>query len=158
MNSNSLISQHKRILKLIDDTSSSTDFNLELQGHWGKYLSILVAGFLENAISIVYTDFVSSAASDHVIQYSQYHLDRIQNPKSKKFMDTASLFKKEWGDGLKQYFEEHPECKEAIDSIMNTRNQVAHGRQTSISVHRVRDYLEKSVSVIEFIENQCTNN
>ena len=48
--------------------------------------------------------------------------------------------------------------KNAIDSIMNVRNQIAHGGTTGITVHRVREYLERSVEVIEFIEDQCLGN
>ncbi len=152
-----LIKQYKKLVQLIDDTDTSTDGDLELQGHWGKYLCVLASGFLENAISAVYSDFVSQAASAHVIQYTQKNLDKIQNPKSDKFIAVASQFKKSWGTELKNHFDEHPENKQAIDSIITNRHLVAHGKTTSISVHRVRDYLEKSVKIIEFIEGQCAN-
>lgn len=152
-----LIKQYKKLVKLIDNTSTSTHGDLELQGHWGKYLCVLVSGFLENAISAVYTDFVSQAASAHVIQYTQKNLDKIQNPKSYRFVAVAYQFKKDWGEELEKHFEDNPENKQAIDSIMTNRHLVAHGKTTSISVHRVRDYLEKSIKVIEFIEGQCGN-
>jgi len=45
--------------------------------------------------------------------------------------------------------------KDAIDSIMNNRNQIAHGKNQSISVAQVQDYLNRSVKAVEFIENQC---
>jgi len=150
--------QYNKLLKLIDDTKLSTDGDLELQGHWGKYLCVLASGFLENAICAVYIDFVSGAAAPHVRQYALKNLEKIQNPKAKRFVDVAYQFKKEWGDNLALYFKKYPEHKDAIDSIINNRHQVAHGKTTNnISVHRVRDYLEKSVKVVEFIEGQCQN-
>ncbi len=45
--------------------------------------------------------------------------------------------------------------KEAIDSIMANRHRIAHGRDSGITVARVREYLDKSVEVVEFIEAQC---
>ena len=45
--------------------------------------------------------------------------------------------------------------KDAIDSIMANRHLIAHGKNSGISLVRVKDYLEKSIEVIEFIENQC---
>ena len=45
--------------------------------------------------------------------------------------------------------------KNAIDSIMNVRNQIVHGGNAPISVAQVADYLESSVAVIDFIERQC---
>ncbi|MCP4700760.1 MAG: hypothetical protein GY862_28485 [Gammaproteobacteria bacterium] len=66
-------------------------------------------------------------------------------------------FKNEWGEELVQYFEDNPDKKDAINSIMASRNQIVHGKQCSISVHDVRTYLEKAVKVVAFIENQCAN-
>jgi len=38
---------------------------------------------------------------------------------------------------------------------MNNRHQIAHGKETAISVSRVREYFESSIDAIEFIEEQC---
>lgn len=158
MESYELNKQHNQIKLLIKQTTLSTDSNIELQGHWGKYICILVAGFLENAIGEVYVNFVSMAASPQVEQYATDTLRRIQNPKSGKFIETASKFKKEWGEQLKFFFEEDKSRKYAIDSIMQTRHEIAHGKNTGISIVRVKEHLEKCVEVIEFIENQCKGN
>lgn len=152
-----LVHQYKQIIRLIEDTNSYSRESADLQGHWGKYLCVLVAGFLENAISTVYIDYVSSAASKHVINYTLKQLENIHNPKAQKFIDVASQFKREWGNELTEFFKTNPTCKNAIDSIMKNRNIIAHGGQASISVHVVREYLEESVSAIEFIERQCRN-
>jgi hypothetical protein len=45
--------------------------------------------------------------------------------------------------------------KDAIDSIMNNRHLIAHGKDSGITVARVNDYLRKCIEVIEFIEAQC---
>lgn len=157
MRNTELNRQYTKIQRLIDGTGNSTHNDLELQGHWGKYLCVLASGFLENAISAVYIDFVGKAASPHVTQYTMKNLDKIQNPKASRFVQLAYQFKSEWGKELEDFFQSHPEKKQAIDSIMTNRHLVAHGKMSSISVHQVREYLERSVSVIEFIENQCAN-
>jgi hypothetical protein len=72
MDNTDLIKQYKKLVKLIEDTELSTHGDLELQGHWGKYLCVLVSGFLENAISAVYIEFVSNSASPYVIRYTLY--------------------------------------------------------------------------------------
>lgn len=158
MKSLKLFKQHQKIIGLIEQTKLSTDSNLELQGHWGRYICILVAGFLENAISEVYVQFVTDSASPQVAQYTIATLEKIQNPKSNKFIETASKFKKEWGEQLKVFLEEDQSRKFAIDSIMQIRHEIAHGKNTGITIVRVKDYFEKSVEVIEFIENQCDGN
>jgi hypothetical protein len=158
MKSRELIKQHDQINLLLEQTALSTGGDLELQGHWGKYICILVSGFLENAISEVYVKFVTDAASPHVAQYTISVLKKIQNPNSKKFIETASNFKKEWGSQLEEFFLKDTSRKDAIDSIMRNRHAIAHGKNTSISVVQVKKYFEKCVEVIDFIENQCSRN
>jgi hypothetical protein len=46
--------------------------------------------------------------------------------------------------------------KDAIDSIMANRHQIAHGKDVGITVARVKEYLEKVVEIVDFIEVQCT--
>lgn len=147
--------QAQKIKDLIKSTQNSTGDNFELQGHWGKYLCVLSSGFLENAISEVYIGFVDNSSSPQVASFAGSTLKKIQNPKAKKFVEIASMFKKEWGQGIEDFYDSDPSIKDAIDSIMTNRHLIAHGKATSVSVVRVNDYLQKSIQLIEFIEQQC---
>lgn len=154
MKNRELNRQHQVIVSLIDSTNMFTSDNIELQGHWGKYLCVLVSGFLENAIFEIYSEYINSSASPNVRSFANKKLSGIQNPNSNRFLQTAQSFSKEWGDNLSDYFDSYPAQKSAIDSIMANRHQVAHGKPTNISVVRVREYLDRSVEVITFIEAQ----
>jgi hypothetical protein len=154
MKSREIARQLQKIENLIKATSLTTGDNLELQGHWGKYLCVLCAGFLENAISEIYIDFVESVSTPPIASFSRKTLEKISNPKSNKFIEIASSFKKNWGEELDAYFSDNPSKKNAIDSIMNNRHQIAHGKTSSISVARVQEYLRESVDVLNFIESQ----
>lgn len=155
MKSVELTRQLQKINELIQSTTVSTGENIELQGHWGKYICVLSAGFLENAISEVFISFVDNSSAPHVASFAGKTLKKIQNPKSTKFVEIASSFRKEWGEEIENLFLEDPSIKNAIDSIMNNRHLIAHGKSTSISVVRVKEYLDKSLELIEFIEKQC---
>lgn len=155
MKNHQLNKQYKQIIDLIDNTRESCGDNLELQGHWGKYTCVLASGFLENAISEVFSEFVTDGAAPAISSYTLKTLSKIQNPKTIKFVETASHFKKEWGDSLTMFLEEDISRKEAIDSIMTNRHLVAHGKNTNISIVKVKEYLEKSIEVITFLENKC---
>ena len=154
MKSIELTRQIQQIKYLIEATSDTTADNLELQGHWGKYLCVLSAGFLENAISEIYIEFTDKAAAPPISSFSRKTLEKINNPKSAKFVETAYAFKKKWGEDLELFFSENPSKKNAIDSIMNNRHRIAHGKSTSISVSRIKDYLKESIDVINFLESQ----
>jgi len=128
--------------------------DIEMQSHWAKYLCIIVAGLLENAIKAIYTDFVIQKAPRPIADYASSNLSKIQNPKSSKFIEVAKSFKLSWGDELKDFLEQEGRA-DAIDSIMQNRHQIAHGKSSDITIARLKEYLQKAKEVLDFIEEQC---
>ncbi len=47
--------QLQQLNSLFRNTSSASSGNIELQAHWAKYLCVLSAGLIENALSEIYT-------------------------------------------------------------------------------------------------------
>jgi hypothetical protein len=154
MHSRELSRQLQRLTRLLKEAPDATKDALELHAHWGRYLCVLAAGFLENAIEEVYSEFVYRTGSKPLANFISTTLARIQNPNSTRFVETAKSFRVEWGRDLELFLSESGR-KEAIDGIMNMRHQIAHGRDAGITIATVADYLKKSVEVIEFIETQC---
>ncbi len=146
--------QIQQIRNLINKTATPCGGDLEMQSHWAKYICIRSAGLLENALAEIYKDFVNGAASKPVADYTCSILSKIQNPKANRFVEVASSFKPSWGIDLEAYLEAEGR-KEAINSIMTNRHNIAHGKNSDISIVRIKEYLEKAIEVIEFIENQC---
>jgi hypothetical protein len=147
--------QFQRLNDLFKKTALASGGDIEIQSHWAKYLCVLSAGFLENAIREIYTNFVRRASSEPVANYAISIISKIQNPKTIRFIEIAQTFKDTWGDELEQYVELNGR-KEAIDSIMQNRHDIAHGRNSGITVARLNQYLVRSVEVIKFIERQCS--
>jgi hypothetical protein len=147
--------QLQRLRRLFGETAAVSSGNLELQAHWAQHLCVLVAGFLENAIEEIFGDFVKAAASEPVARFAMSALSRVQNPKANRFVEVAKSFKDSWGENLEVFLDQSGR-RDAIDSIMANRHQIAHGGYSGITVARVRDYLDKSIEVIDFIENQCS--
>ncbi len=154
MQNHELNKQLRKIEKLIADTTSVSSGNLEIQAHWAKYICVLSAGFLENAISIIYISFVENAASKPVVNYTSKKLAKIQNPKTAKFLEVAKSFKEEWYEDLEAFVKDNGR-KDAVDAIMKHRHQIAHGKDSGITISLLKDWLNKAKEVIKFIENQC---
>jgi hypothetical protein len=156
MNNRELSRQLQILRSLFDKTQDFIDRDMEIEiiSHWAKYLCVLSAGFLENSLTEIYVDFSSRAASPHVANFARESLLRIYNPKSDRFIKVTNSFDKSWGDNLTAFFEENGR-KEAVNAIMTHRHKIAHGKDSDISFHRLRDYLNKAVEVVEFIEKQC---
>ena len=138
---------------LIKKSSIATAADLELQAHWSRYACVLAAGLLENAVVDLYSDFVGRKAQKPVADFAGVQIAKIQNPKAARFIEVARSFKSSWADDLEKFVEQDGR-KEAIDAIMANRHQIAHGKDSSITVARVSMYLDKAEEVLDFIEKQ----
>ena len=158
MQNQELSRQIESIKSLLQHASTAID-DIEILGHWGRYLCVLTAGFLENSIQEVYTEFVRRSSSPAVARFAESKLERINNPNAGEFIGTARSFKPEWADDLRAFLDDDGKRRRnAINSIMTNRNQIAHGVDVGISVDSVREYLLHCIEVVEFIEEQVQGN
>lgn len=122
-----------------------------MQAHWAKYLCVLVAGFLENALREIFKDFVTRTSPAPVARFATRVLEKIQNPKSNRFVETAASFKDSWGVEMQTFIEQNNR-KDAIDSVMVNRHLIAHGRTSGVTVSQVKTWLDKATEVVEHME------
>ena len=154
MRNRDLSRELSRLNDLIKRTTFATE-DIELQGHWGRYLCVVAAGFVENGLQTIYSDYAVNSASGPVARYVNSRLESVYNPNAQRFIDVAGSFNVAWRE-LEEFLQkDEGSRKEALDSIMNNRNQIAHGKSVGVTVHRVRDYIDRCVEVLEFIEDQC---
>lgn len=144
----------QRLNDLFERVTAAASGDDNLQSHWARYLTVLVSGLLETGLSEVYSEFVKGTSPEPVAKYAVFHLARIQNPNCERMLLTAGGFKEQWRQDLEEYLNDEGR-REAVDSIINVRHNVAHGGQMGITIARVREYYEKAVSVLEFLERQC---
>lgn len=124
--------------------------DFELQAHWARYLCVLTSGFLESSVRHLLGSYARRQAGPSVANYVEYHLNSFQNPKSEKIVEIFKVFNPLWELRIRQFID--GERKDAIDSIVNNRHQIAHGRNAGISYVTIRRYYEKSLEVIEFLD------
>ena len=147
--------QYKKIESLISKSIAASGDDLSLLGEWGKYLCVLSAGFIENGLNIIYLSYIEKSANPKVSKFASSRLMKLQNPKSNRFIEIAQTFSDDWGEELKIFFEENEDVSGAINSIMSTRHLIAHGKNTSITIERVKEYLKLSLKLFQKIEHQC---
>jgi hypothetical protein len=153
MENRDIARQLQKLEDLIARSQRASGDDLELLSHWAKYLCILSAGLIENALTQVYGDFVGRAASEPVANFARATLSKIQNPKTARYIEVARSFKPAWEADLTSFVDENGR-RDAIDSIMANRHLIAHGKDSGVTLVRVRDWLQRAVEVIDFVEKQ----
>lgn len=140
-----------RLDYLFNQVSSLPD--LELQAHWSRYLCVLVSGFLETSIRAIYADYASKKSAPFVANFVQDKLEYFQNPSMAKILDLVQSFNPQWADDLR--IRTDGEIRDAINSIVNVRNGIAHGENVGISYAIIRDYYQNAITLIDLIDQQC---
>ena len=122
--------------------------------HWGRYMCIMAAGFLETALQTVYRNYANQASDRNVANFVSGQLRHFSNPDAGRFVGLARAFNQDWGKDLSDFLDQN-DRRTAINEIQRNRNLNAHDQQSEITLAEVRTYLPKCVEVIDFIENQC---
>ncbi len=151
MNEVVLVAQRQRLNYLFSKSSAFGE-DPELLSHWAKYLCILVSGYLETALKHYFGEFTRYKSHPYVCNYAVANLGDFMNPKTEKILQLIGTFSRDWKEELERYVE--GERKDAIDSVVANRHNIAHGRQVGLTIARMKRYFEKSVEVTDFIKRQ----
>ncbi len=108
----------------------------------------MVSGFLENAVEVLLVEYTSKRADDKVRQFVSKELGQFQNPKFGKIADVLGKFSSEWKTNVESWTTE--ENKDAVNSVVANKNQIAHGQSTGISLATIKEYYER---VVDFVTN-----
>ena len=125
----------------------------ELQSDFARYLCVLVSGFLENAIFELLMEYVRRHSDERVQPHVERRLRRITNLKTERLLDLFGSFDPDWRRHLEGVVVD--EFKDAVDGIVDLRNQIAHGRQVGVTMVRVQDYYGRIGVVIEKVSALC---
>jgi hypothetical protein len=136
------------VFKQVDQISDP-----ELRAHFARYLCVLVAGFLETSVRRFYSRYARNSASPAVANYVESQLKWFQNPTMGKICEMARAFDPGWETQLRTQTE--GELKDAVESIMANRHNIAHGESSGISYATIKNYYERSIKVLDMIEQQC---
>ena len=97
----------------------------------------------------IYGQYTQDKAAPNVANYVIRRLDGFQNPNMSKIISLTNSFNKEWGASLGEQTE--GQLKNAIDSICENRNRIAHGRDSGITYTRINDWYQDAIRV----KKQC---
>ncbi|WP_434654308.1 HEPN domain-containing protein [Chromobacterium violaceum] len=145
-----LHAQVSKINNLFDKTKTIDD--LELQGQWGRYLCILVAGFVENSLCELFQVYSDRRTDPIVLNFVRKKINEYQNPKASRFVEVARIFDESWAGEIENFFANNPSSKDAIDSIMTNRHKIAHGGDSGVSIVTVKKYYSDLLRFLHFLE------
>jgi len=146
-------SQHDQLVSFIEKCANDHSLDVFMLGHLGRYSCVSAAGFVENSLGEVFVDFIKQGSRKQVANFAIDTLRKIQNPKSYRIVEVAGRFHESLGSELAIFLDaDNKKRRDSIDSIMNNRHLIAHGKTSSITLSRVKAHLADVHDVIVFIE------
>jgi len=128
------------------------DADIELQSDFARYLCVLVSGFVETAVSKIASEFCRKRSATQVANYADTQLNRLQNVKTEKLLQLVGGFDPAWRRSTEQFME--GARKDALDSVVNLRNKIAHGESVGITYARISEYYTRIKETVTFLEQK----
>jgi len=147
------IDRQKKRLDATFERTSKVGADPELLSDLARYLCVLVAGFLEQAVIEIALEHVRTHSQASIHRHVESRLRRFTSANTQNVIDLLGSFDPDWRADLDGYLvDQH---KDAVNSVVNLRHTVAHGRFTGVTMASVRDYYEQVKQVVEHCTNLC---
>lgn len=124
----------------------------ELSSHWARYIVVRISGLMEEALESILGSYIDDKASPKVAKYAKKQISEgRRNPNTKKIESILRGFHSDWADGFVAFALEEGR-KEALDSVINIRHHIAHGRDYGVTISNAKNYYEKCLELISYLE------
>lgn len=116
-------------------------YDPELQSQLARFMCVLSSGLIEQAVILTLGEYAERRSHPNVARHVNWNLSRFWNAKFEDVLVMLGHFDPRWRD----HFEASTsaEVKDAIDSIVNNRNQIAHGAPTGLSLATFTGYYKR---------------
>ncbi len=135
----------KRVSNVKGDTELLSDF--------ARYLCVLVAGFLEQAVIEIALEHARTHSQPSIQRHVEKYLRRFTSANAQRVTELLGSFDSDWQKDLEDYLVD--EYKDAVNSVINLRHAVAHGRYTGVTMAGVQNYYNRVKHVVEHCTDLC---
>ena len=148
--------QTERIEKLYEQArnlGASTEIDDEIKSHFVKYLCIQTSSYIDGAVKTVLREYTQASAEAYIANFVSSFLKRTPNPSKDYISKLLARFNKEWGVSFRR--RTHERIGPSLDSIVNNRNQIAHGKDVDLTLRQLEKYYDDAKEVINIVDNIC---
>lgn len=122
-----------------------------LMSDLSKYLCVVISGYLEQSIKRIFREFTKNSADLKILRYVDINLKFFQSADVESIIQLTEKFSIDWADNLRAWMT--LEIRTSVDSIVNTRHQIAHGVDTGITFSNVKKYYLNINRLIDYLWN-----
>ncbi|WP_413174208.1 HEPN domain-containing protein [Anabaena azotica] len=152
----SILAHRKRIDNLFTKVSSIPIEESEMRSEWSRYLCVLVSGFIEESLRVLLEKYCEGKAVPNIQNLVRKQIQDITNCKTNRIIEILGKFSTNWETEFRNKIESESkidgEIKNAIDTVINNRHSIAHGRSTPMSYSNISNYYKNVKKAVEILE------
>jgi len=146
--------RHKQKLDELFSKVESVD-DIEMKAEWAKYLCVRASGYIEKSVRLILSNFASDMSHDYVSGYVESQLKCFTSPKAGTIVDEVRCFSPKWAVQIEEEID--GAIKDALNSIVANRHQIAHGRDVDLSFVRMRNFYNDAAKVVDILTATCNS-
>lgn len=125
----------------------------ELAADLSKFVCIRICGYLEQGIASMARAHCEARSDPLTARFAGSWLSKGQNPKRGTLIEFARRFDHSWGDEFIDVLDAIDPAG-TLDSLVQTRNDIAHGLSTGIGHDTLVRYFGLVVDIVEWFETR----
>jgi hypothetical protein len=144
-------------IKILFSKSSLFNEDPESLVNWSKFICIIISGFVENTIKVIFNDYVNGTSHGGTNKFAASKISKINNPKFEAVCQLVGSFNPQWREELMLHdLSRDNKLSNSLNAVMIQRHQIAHGKYKSSDITRMRltDYFSNVVLLLEYLEDK----
>lgn len=123
----------------------------EIASYLCGFLAVKICGVYEDCIEHLICQRAARATDTEVYQYVKSSIaESFRNPKFSRIIEILSKFSSAYVDALKNGIDH--KSRVALDSIVDNKNAIAHGRSSNVTLSDIKDYHSRCMPIFELLE------
>ncbi len=145
----------QRLFTKADLLQKDDSADIEVVSAFMSYLCVRTYAYFESSVGTILRAYVRSVSNDNVLErIVSVQLRRHRNLRRSELLQLIGNFSDEWRVRVREAIKGR--LGDSLDSIVNLRNGIAHGRDTSdVSLDALRNYFDDANEVIKLIFDVC---
>ena len=127
----------------------------EIASYLSSFLAVMICGIYEDCIEHLISQRAAKAQDSEIHQYVESTVaDSFRNPRFSRIVEVLTKFSRVYADNMRSSIEE--KSRVALDSIVDNKNAIAHGRPSNVTLSDIKDYHRRCIPIFEVLERILT--
>lgn len=146
-----IIADGKKIINDLQSSSPTKTVNSNIKSYIGGYATVAISGLYESCFKEMFEIRAKKANDQELTNFVNNVMDKnFRNPDYNKILEYLNKLDKKIGTKLKKKVQLVHST--ALDSIVTNKNNIAHGKNSTITIDDVFGYHKRAMFIFNEIE------